>query len=214
MNKLKCRKIIMRIALSGFLGISMLYHGNTSVQANSSGEQGNICKSGYHDFGDKYLRVNNKKKGSKPCFVENSFGNKQSMVTGAITAWNSRIAQYGNKSNISLANITDKNTAKIYIKKAYLGAKMGGLTHLFSGGKEIVPNPGLSQNYDSVTIQINSQILSNSDVSRVTGHELGHALGLSHRLNNRKSIMHNYYEDLETGVAAKIDIETLMHVYR
>lgn len=178
------------------------------------GDEGNICRSGYHDFGDKYLSVNNKKKGSKPCYVYGDFGTKESRVLAGINAWNSRINQYGTQNKVSLAKTPDKTTAKIHIKKAYLGVSVGGLTHFFVGNKEIFATPGLSQNYDFVTIQLNTDILSNSDASKVTAHESGHALGLSHRLKDKKSIMHNFYDKTEVGVPSKTDVITLMHVYQ
>lgn len=186
-----------------------------SIAYVKADEDGYVCKKGYHDFGDKYLRVNNKKKGSKSCYIDTSLSKKKKNVEGAINAWNNRIKQYGTKSKVNLSNISDKATAKIIIKDAYLGKNVGGLTHFFPNEKELSLNKKgeLPGNYDKVIVQVNSSILNNSEFLRVTTHEIGHALGLSHQINNKKCIMYNYYTRVQVGVPSKKDVDTAMHIY-
>lgn len=50
-----------------------------SIAYVKADEDGYVCKKGYHDFGDKYLRVNNKKKGSKSCYIDTSLSKKKRM---------------------------------------------------------------------------------------------------------------------------------------
>lgn len=48
---------------------------------HGSKEDGYICKHGYHTFGDYYLKVGNKRTGSKPCFISADFPDRYELRT-------------------------------------------------------------------------------------------------------------------------------------
>lgn len=172
------------VLIIGFLGKKVQAQNYEPVR-HGAALDGHICKHGYHTFGDRYLKIGSRKRGSKPCFISGGFSSSEkSKVNSAINAWNNQLEKKGIDHLVSFRKITDSSVAAIKIKSGYLGNSTYGRTSFFNGGEQLVAKKegdALKSNYSSCVIQINTSLTGIDKVKKTTVHELGHVLGLSHR---------------------------------
>lgn len=178
---------------------------------------GYICKHGYHTFRDYYLEIGNRKTGSKPCYISEDFSTRYyKKINSAINVWNNQFEENSFDDKISLRKITDPSVAKIKFKPGYIGKGVYGVTYMYSDKGDITPEKDgvkLKSNYTSCVIQINTSLTGISKMKKTAVHELGHALGLSHR-TCVKGIMYKWAVDMVKSVVPDQNaVDTVRHIY-
>lgn len=180
-------------------------------------EDGYICRHGYHTYGDYYLKVGGKRAGSKPCFISADFPDRYEVrITSAMNVWNNQFENKGISGYIRLRKITDSSVAAIKFKPGYNGSNVYARTIYFDQGKQMKQKDEgdkLDGIYTSCVIQVNTSITDSQKVKRTAVHELGHALGLSHR-NCVKSIMFwASVEAVDSVVPDSNAVAAVKHIY-
>lgn len=214
-KQIECYLVIC-VLIIGFLGKKVQAQDYEPV-SHGTELDGCICKHGYHTFGDRYLKIGSRKRGSKPCFISSGFSSSErSKINSAITVWNNQFAKKGIDHIISLKNITDSSVAAIKIKSGYLGNSTYGRTSFFDGGEQLVlkkEGDKLKSNYSSCVIQINTTLTGINKLKKTMVHELGHVLGLSHR-TCAKGIMFKWSVDKVASVTPDNNaISAIKHIY-
>lgn len=201
--------------------ICMLYTA-IQVEAYSCGEKegkvlidGHVCCEKYHTFGhNKFLTtLSGGDVGVRYISIDSGFSTEaEKTIKGAINKWNKWIeSECANKGFYLMKR---SNNQQIKVISSVLENNTKGYTRFYkSGGGEITANSEkgtLPSAYAQAVVYIDT---SKGQLKRTVSHELGHAMGLSHRICNKKSIMYNYMSDIEVKTPQRIDAKTIHHIY-
>ncbi|MDO4167053.1 MAG: matrixin family metalloprotease [Eubacteriales bacterium] len=215
------KKIAIRIVfMICVLALLMPFNYNVSM-AYSCGYKGDsfsdgyICCGNFHTFGHQYYlpSYENKIHGLRLYSIESGFSEKsEEKINKAISAWNTQISKHNMTKYLSLSE-TNSNI-QIYIKTGKLEKGTLGCTRFLNNSGGIVGTNSkgeLKGSYSKTEIYLD---ISSTVKKKTAAHEIGHALGLSHRLCNTKSIMYNFMnKDIEVSSPQNIDLNTIRHLY-
>lgn len=169
------------------------------------------CNHGYHTFDDVYLKSSNgNKQGKKYFYIDTNSINttKVPNVTSGVSEWMtiSYIRNY-----VDLVKTTSKSNAQIIIKMDSFSSGINGITYTYkkSSGRKFTDVP--LSNYEKAEVILNDT-LSVSDIRKVTMHEVGHALGLSHAHCKKNTIMYPASDNAAIAMTS-FDRANLRHIY-
>ena len=189
----------------------MVFTHNVKADVCGSEDDGFICCNLFHTFGHgNYLSTyDGKKIGPRFISVDTNFSAYQkSLVNNMVNSWNSKLSENAN----SVFYIIEQQNYQIKFEKRILESKYLGYTTFFTkGGSELfINNKKLNSKYSKYIIYIDT---TQGVLQQTIAHELGHAMGLSHRFCNKKSIMYNYIKTIEVTFPQVIDAKTVYHIY-
>lgn len=202
--------ITFAIAMSLIFGLTV----KCTVAKATECKDDRQCSMGYHSFQDSYLSTSDGKlHGKRYVYISKKFQNQSSkgLIAAGFTNWN-----ISGNEKVRLAETSDFDNCQIYIVPENLGGDVNGITYYRrrAGNKLTSDVDNLGENYIYSRIEINEKLCQSRGIlTKVTTHECGHALGLSH-VTCRESIMYpasGSKKMLDTP--SNLDKATMCHVY-
>ena len=214
-GNIKMKKTVKNLCLFvSCLTMFMAIHpGKAGADSCGSENDGYVCCNSYHTFGHgNYLTtINGTAKGSRYINIDSGFNNTQeTTINNIINTWNSQLSS--NASSIFYL-IKQQANYQIKIQSGKLENSITGYTRFYNktGGEiSLINNLYLSSEYSNSIIYIDP---SKGYLKKTVAHELGHAMGLSHRSCNPNSIMYNYVGTVNVDTPQLIDSRTIYHIY-
>lgn len=209
------RRTVKNLCLSALcMTMFMAIHPDkASAYSCGSEDDGYVCCNSYHTFGHgNYLTtINGTAKGSRYINIDSGFNNTQeTIINNIINTWNSQLSS--NASSIFYL-IKQQANYQIKIQSGKLENSITGYTRFYNktGGEiSLINNLYFSSEYSNSIIYIDP---SKGYLKKTVAHELGHAMGLSHRSCNPNSIMYNYVGTVNVDTPQLIDSRTIYHIY-
>ena len=183
-----------------------------SAYSCGSEYDGYVCCNSYHTFGHgNYLTTINGT-AIEPRYVSIGSGFTNSHTTAINNVINSWNPQLSTSADSIFYLIKQPSNCQIQILKGTLENGLFGYTHVYNkaGLGLTVNNKKLPSNYSSSIIYIDT---SKGYFKTTVAHELGHAMGLAHRICNINSIMYPYIDEVKVSVPQTIDAKTVKHIY-
>lgn len=214
-------KLAIRVVLTTLMFLSVLFASTPSVvfaaSYYSSADKGWVCTHGYHTFSDKHLTFGCS---NIPYWYANGdFERTSNTVKGTqlkkgLTRWTSA------DSSISFTKATSSSDARLFFYREALAGTTLAVTRLYnkSGAQmNVTSTIELSSNYKTARIYIcesNMAALIDENTKRIAtvSHEVGHALGLSHRNTTSTSIMCQFSNRTVNAPKPK-DVKSVKHIY-
>lgn len=202
---------VISIIMFGLLFIAS----RSKAYSCGSDEDGYVCCGTYHTYGhSQYLMtLEGNKKGTRFVSIDTGFSDsEETTITNAIDMWNTKMRSV----QLNALYLTKmSNNSQIIIKCATLEKGVCGYTRFFkkTGGGELKTDKKgkLLERYGRSIVYID---IAKGKLKRVVSHELGHAIGLSHRVCNTKSIMYNYMNSIDVTTPQIIDANSVKHIYQ
>ena len=166
------------------------------------------CGGGYYTFYDRYLySTSNTKHGNRSVYITSNFtGTQIGTIKTAYKKWNS------STNYCQLVNSNSSSSYQIKIdKKTLMGDTLGITTFFVNEFSGTLPGSNYSKAY--IYLDLSTYSTNNEKLHKVTAHEVGHALGLSH-VAGTSSVMTQAVNDFYSTMSPQTyDLNTLRHVY-
>lgn len=212
MQKYKHIKVICSIQILALICWLHVYEYAYAKYPCGHKDDGYVCCRSYHTFGHErfLMTLEGNKSGPKGIKVVGFSAANKKKIDKVINKWNEVFVEASANKFVYL--LKRNNNEQIYVQSTILERGTHGYTQFYKAGGALMDshNGKLASKYAKVIISVDED---QGYVQQTAAHEIGHALGLTHRICNNKSIMYNFVNTVNVTLPQAIDGKTARHIY-